>query len=160
MYSWGTQYSQVPSTLLTSSIRSLQLKYPASLISVLFPCIKSTKIQTGLQWYQKYFLTTWWWAPVVLLIMQDQNSPLFQMIWALLSPKDWDFDLVLTYSYTQCTCKGNRFHSDLETQKGAFCIVIWLANPGKWKICLKEHVSSLLNKVCLCSRWISSFFSG
>lgn len=91
----------------------------------------------------------------------DNSEPEFPLCFKWpesLSPKDLDFDIVLTYPYIQCTCKGNRFHSDLETQKGTFCIVIWLANPGKWKICLKERVSSLLNKGCLCSRWISSLF--
>lgn len=33
------------------------------------------------------------------------------------SPKDCDVDLALTYSYMQCTCKGDKFPSDLQTQE-------------------------------------------
>lgn len=32
------------------------------------------------------------------------------------SPKDCDFDLFLTYSYMQCTHKGDKFPSELQTQ--------------------------------------------
>lgn len=89
-YSYGTTgvylgvtwYSQVPSSLLASFLRSLESEY---LILILFPCLKGKKIWTGLQWYQKCFLTTWWWPPVVLLITQNQSSPLFQRTWSLLN---------------------------------------------------------------------------
>lgn len=33
-----------------------------------------------------------------------------------LSPKDCYFDLYLTYSYMQCTHKGDKFPSELKTQ--------------------------------------------
>lgn len=32
------------------------------------------------------------------------------------SPRDCDFDLALTYSYIQCTHKGDKFPSELQTQ--------------------------------------------
>lgn len=53
----------------------------------------------------------------------DNSEPEFSFVSKDLSftesrhgPKDCDFDLALTLSYMQCTCKGDKFPSELQTQ--------------------------------------------